>query len=189
MSAAASSNLSVAVNDAATHYSIQALVKADGPETFSVMTDGIGKLDRALAPGEYHLEVSAPGYEGMRSTATIESGRSTPMIFMLNPLNPPAEQNLLESKLRTGFTLIHGYATDERGRPIRDARVRLQKANTETMTDERGYYWLSVPMPPQATSGAPGTDNLIAEKPGYKTIIHRNIAMVGEDAMVASDLP
>lgn len=178
---AASGYLNIAVNDSATHYAIPALVKVDGPEIFTVPTDEFGRLKRAVPPGEYRFEVSAPGYKNMKSHTTVESGKTAAMIFMLDPANPPEEERLLESRLRPGFSLVHGYAT-ERGRPVRDVQVRLQKAGAKTTTDHRGYYWLSVPTPPETSPGVPDTDTLIAEKPGYKTIIHRNMIVASEDA-------
>src|ERR1019366_3939961 len=179
---AASGYLSITVNDVETHYSVPALVKGDGPELFSVSTDETGLLKRALAPGEYRLEVSAPGYKSMKSRATVEAGRTSFLGFMLDPTNPPEEELLLPSRLRTGFSVISGYALQDRGRPVSDVRVRLQKTGGETVTDRRGYYWLSVRTPPETERFVPGTDTLIAEKPGYKTIIHRNIIIAGEDA-------
>lgn len=104
---------------------------------------------------------------------------------MLTPVSPPEEERLLASRLRPGFTLIHGYASDERGQPLPGVRIRLQTAGVATVTDERGYYWLSAPTPSGrvgAGVAVPGADTLIAEKPGYKTVIHRNIVVGGEDA-------
>jgi hypothetical protein len=177
---AASGYLDVKVRDGATGYAVPALVKGDGPELFSTLADKAGHLRQAMAPGVYRLEVSAPDYKDAKSHTTIEGGKTVWMTFMLDPMNPPEEERLLESRLREGFTLIHGYAVDkETGQPVRDVRVRLEHAGAQTVTDHRGYYWLSVPTPPETEPDKPGTDTLIAEKPGWKTIVHRNM-LIGD---------
>ena len=177
----ASGILSMAVNDSSTHYSVSALIKGDGPESFSAWTDDRGLLKRALPPGEYRLEVLAKGYKPMRSRATVRAGETLSTGFVLTPLHPNEEEQLRDSRIRPGFTLVHGYAIEGYGRPAPGVRVRLQKAGVETTTNDRGYYWLSAPTPPRPVGGRPGTDTLIATKPGYKTIIRRNIMLSPEE--------
>jgi hypothetical protein len=70
---------------------------------------------------------------------------------------------------------------DDRGRPVAGVRVRLQKANVAATTNERGYFWLLAPTPPQTAPDIPGVDTLIAKRSGYKTIIHRNIFVAGPE--------
>ncbi len=171
-----------AVNDESTHYGVPALVKINGPEVFAVYADETGLLKRELAPGDYLLEVTAPGYKDMKDKITIRDGKTNAFGFMLTPLNSPEEDKLISSRVRTGFTLIHGYTLDDRNQPLAGVRVHLEEAGTETVTDRRGYYWLSVPTPPETAPDIPGADALIAEMPGYVTVIHRNILVGGEDA-------
>jgi hypothetical protein len=97
--------------------------------------------------------------------------------IMLDPANPPEEEQSINSELRPGYTLIHGYATDDDGRPVNGVSVRLLGAAAETATNQRGYFELSVPTPPLDTD----TDTLVAEKAGYKTAVHKNFIVEGED--------
>jgi carboxypeptidase family protein/PEGA domain-containing protein len=179
---AASGTLNLAINDTSTHYGVPALVRGVGPESFSLYADDAGLLKRELTSGEYQIEVTAPGYKNMKSEVTVRDGKTTNLGFMLTPLSPPEEENLVPSRLRPGFTLIRGYVTDDRNQPLAGVRVRMEKADTETVTDRRGYYWLSVPTPPETAPDVAGTDTLIAEKAGYKTVIHQNMLIGGEDA-------
>lgn len=178
---AATGLLELRVRDVQTHYSVHATVKLDGPKSLSAETDDTGSLRLTLPAGEYCEEVSAPGYQTMRLHTSVQSGKTSPMGFMLDPVNPPPEDLDVDSKLKPGFTLLHGYAVDDRGRPVAGVRVHLQKASVEATTDERGYFWLSAPTPPQTASDIPGVDTLVAEKAGYKIIVHRNIFVAGAE--------
>ena len=179
---AASVQVTITVNDVNTHYAIPALIKAEGPDLFSAYADDAGVLRRDIAPGEYLVEVSAAGYKSMADKVQVGAGHITNFGFMLSPLTPPPEDELRQSKLRAGFTLVSGYVLDNRCHPFKDVRVRLEKAGAETLTDERGFYWLSIPTPPETAVDLPGTDNLIADKRGYRTVIYRNMLVGGEDA-------
>jgi Carboxypeptidase regulatory-like domain len=107
---AATGVLEIRVRDVKTHYSVAATVKLDGPKSVSAKTDDTGSLTLTLPPGEYREEVSAPGYQTMRSHTNVQSGKTSPMGFMLDPLNPPPEEQALESRIKPGFTLLDGYA-------------------------------------------------------------------------------
>jgi hypothetical protein len=62
----------------------------------------------------------------------------------------------------------------------------MVNANVETQTDSRGHFWLSAPTPPAPIPGSSGTDTLLYEKAGYKTLIFRNFATDGEERRVAA---
>src|SRR5437762_6210304 len=133
---AASGILEIHVRDVQTNYSVRARVTLQGPRTVSVETDNFGSVRLSLPAGEYQEEVSAPGYQTMRSHIPIQTGKTSPMGFMLDPVTPPREDLAMASKFKPGFTLLHGYAVDERGRPVAGVRVYLQKANVEAKTNE-----------------------------------------------------
>lgn len=178
---AATGVLHLLVRDVDTHYAVQAKIHFDGPESLSAETDDTGSLAVSLPEGQYRIEISAPGYQTMRTRASVQPSVTWPFGIMLDPVTPPEEEQSLQSSLRPGFTLLHAYATDDQGQPVPGVHVRLLHAGGETMTNERGYYELSVPTPPETEIDTPGTDTLIAQKQGYKTIIHRNIIVAGED--------
>src|SRR5207245_6913743 len=103
---------------------------------------------------------------------------------MLDPLTPPEEEqpHEIESKLRSGYTLVYGYVADSiTGRPLANVRVHLEKAQADAMTDARGYFEMSVPSPPAELMkeapppGLPGIDNIIFELPGYKKYAGQSI--------------
>jgi hypothetical protein len=89
---------------------------------------------------------------------------------------------VIEPKLRPGYTLLHEYVVDAAtAEPIAGARVRLIEAGIETQTDVRGHFWLSVRTPRPPTPGGMGTDTLVFEKPGYKTITVSNFGITDEE--------
>lgn len=172
--------LRIVVRDVTTHYAVRAQIKLDGPQSFSRETDDAGSLQLPLPRGEYQMEITAPGYRDMRTHATVEPGNTWPIGIMLDPVNPPEEEESREAKLKPDFTLLYGYAVDD-GKPVAGVKVRLQHAGDETTTNERGYYELSVPTPPDTAPGLPGIDTLIAQKQGYKSICYRNIIVAGQE--------
>jgi hypothetical protein len=97
--------------------------------------------------------------------------------IMLDPANPPEEEQSINSELRAAYTLLHGYATNDEGRPVEGVAIRLLGAGAHTSTNQRGYFELSVPTPALDAD----TDTLVAEKPGYKTVVHKNFIVEGED--------
>ena len=181
LASAATGSLQIAVRDFDTHYAVKAQIKLDGPESVSLTTGESGISRLSLQTGSYAMEISAAGYKPMTSQTTIFPGNNMPETFMLNPLNPPIEQQELPSRLKSGFTLLHGYAVNDLGQPVEGVTVRLRKAGVETTTNYRGYYELSAPTPAESAPDVPGTDTLIAQRTGYKTIINQNIVVAGED--------
>lgn len=181
-SAAAKGKLILVIDDSSTHYGVPALVKATGPELFEIYLDETGVLHRMLDPREYTFDASARGYHDRKHIKfTLREGDTTAFSFSLTPLEPPEEEKLLLSRIRPGFTLISGYILDRRNRPISGVKVYMERAGTSIVTDERGYYWLSVPTPPETAIDVPGTDTLIAEKPGFTTVVYHNIMLAGGD--------
>lgn len=178
---AATGVLQITVRDVDTHYAVQAKIVLAGPESLSAETDDTGSLAVSLSEGQYWIEISAPGYQTLRTRASVQPARTWPFGIMLNPVTPPEEEQSLKSALRLGFTLLHAYATDDQGRPIPGVRIRLMHAGGETTTNGRGYYEISVPTPPETSPDIPGTDTLIAQKQGYRTIIQRSMIVAGED--------
>ena len=183
-SSAVAGVIEVRVRDAITHYAVEATVKLEGPESLVFSTDRRGRVKREVKPGVYREEYSAPGYKTMRSNTNIESGKITPLGAYLQPETPPEElrPEILQSKMRSGYTLLHEYVVDgETGEPLAGVRVHLVNANAETRTNSRGYFWLSVPTPPAPIPGGFGTDTLVYEKAGYKTLTLRNFGIDSEE--------
>jgi hypothetical protein len=100
---AATGVLAIRVRDVQTHYSVIATVKLDGPTSVSAMTDDTGSLTLILQPGEYREEVSAPGYQTMRSHTSVQSDKTSPIGFMLDPVNPPPEEQAPDSRIKRGI--------------------------------------------------------------------------------------
>lgn len=177
----ATGTLILTVRDSGTHFAVRAQIIIAGPKSITAETDDTGMLQVGLPASQYWIEVLAPGYRTMRTRGSVGAGETTPVGIMLDPTTPPKEQQLLQSSLRNGFTVMHGYAVDDSGRPVPGVAVRLLHQDGKAVTNDRGYYELSVPTPPERELDIPGTDTLIAQKPGYKTIVHRNIIVAGRD--------
>jgi hypothetical protein len=180
----ASGTMTFWVRDSRCHYSLQAVIKGEGPESFSVTTDakGRGKID--LPAGEYRLEISASGHTSLRTHYLVEPGKTTKAGAFLDWLTVPEEESTeaLNPLLRPGYTLLHEYIVDaETGEPLSGVKVRLVNAGVETQTDSKGHFTLSFPTPQPEIPGGIPTDTLIYEKPGYKTIVVRNFGIDPEE--------
>lgn len=178
---AATGRLHLVVRDSYTHYAVHAKILLEGPESLSMQTDESGDLKVALPAGNYQMEISAVGYRVMTTHYPVGPGKASSIGIMLDAVAPPPEERLFDSSLRSGFSLLHGYATNEQGQPVAGVHVRLQCQGGEATTNKRGYFQLSVPTPPDIARDLAGIDTLIAQKPGYKTIIHENFFIAGED--------
>jgi hypothetical protein len=177
--------LSIRIRDTITHYAVRATVELEGPKSLSVETGETGETGRVSLPsGEYLWKITAPGYKTMWwNSVVIRSGDTLPLTVNLDSSKPRDEEEWERAQLKPGYTLFRGYATDERGLPVAGVHVSLKDARIETTTNGRGYYSFLIPTPHKKAGDLPGgTDTLVAEKAGYKTIVHQNIVLAGEDS-------
>lgn len=181
---AATGTINFRVRDSRSHRAVQAVIKSEGPEPFTVTTDDRGRTKRQTPVGEYRLEISAFGYKTLRTYVVVESGKTANTGVYLDSKTVPDEESTatLNPLLRPGYTLLHEYVTDaETGEPISGVKVRLVNAGVEAQTDLNGHYLLSFPTPQVKIPGGLGTDTLIYKKPGYKTIVLRNFSISSEE--------
>jgi hypothetical protein len=183
--AADTGTMTFRVRDDLTHFPIQAVIKGEGPTSFSLVTDAKGEGKVTLPEGEYRLEISARGYDPLRPSFVVRAGGITAAGGQLYSQVAPEEERpeAIDPLLRPGYTLLHEYVVDaDTGDPIPGVKVRFVEAGVETETDGRGHFLLSVPTPRPKYPGGLGTDTLIYEKAGYKTLVLRNFG-IGSDEM------
>lgn len=141
---------------------------------FSQRADSSGRIRLTLPVGVYLFEMCAPGYGSMRSYYPVTAASN--LTFEMDPIVPPPElrPEVLDAQVRPGYAMTFGYVVDEAtGKPLANVRVRWETSQTETKTNERGYYALFVPVPPADPNALPPTDTLIAEVPGYRRFVYR----------------
>lgn len=179
---AASGTMTFRVTDVISHRPVQAVITGQGPESFTLTTDANGRASRQLQEGDYLLEFSALGYSPLKTRFIVSAGKTVKAGALLTPTTPPPEENreLLNSELRSGYTLLHGYVIDHAtGDPIVGVTVSL--GGVQTQTDSQGHYSLSVPTPKPKYPGGVGTGILVLRKPGYKTTVFHNFGVVEEE--------
>lgn len=180
------------VTDFETGFSVLASIYIEGaeegqyaPQTFS--TNEFGRLRLELVPGFYLEEVTAPGYEPLRSYFQAAPGFPQNSGAVLNPVKPPPElaPGVIESNLRPGYTLVYGFISDSAtGRPLAGVHVRSEKVGINATTNERGYFETSVPSPPAELikgvpwPGLPGVDDITFERPGYTKDVEMNVDLI-----------
>src|SRR5690242_10123707 len=82
---AASGKMEFRVRDSLNHYPVQAVIKGEGPEPFSLTTDAGGYGEIELPVGEYRLEISASGHATLRTHNLVEAGKTTRAGCFLDP--------------------------------------------------------------------------------------------------------
>jgi hypothetical protein len=134
-----------------------------------------GVLHLRLTPGDYGIEISAPGYDPMRTHAGLIAGASYPLNIFLDPVSLPDElqDEKISAQLKDGFELVQGYVCDASTHlPILGVTVRLLESGATAVTDERGYFSLYAPTAPSADANGPedllASDTLIATATGYQ---------------------
>lgn len=183
---AASDDLQITLRDSVTGKRVQGRISFTGVDASpaSIVTDVAGRGSFHLATGFNDLEVAAPGYHALNTH--FEAGQSALGITVwLDPKEIPREMrpSVIESNLRPGSTLIYGHIIDESGKPVADARVYLEDAKVDAISDRRGYFRMSVPTPPIVPAGElPGTDDLVVESHG-KVICRRNNILLPDGAI------
>ncbi len=183
-SAADTGTMQLRVRDSHTHFPIHALVQGWGPKAFSVATDDRGYGRIVLPAGEYQLQISSPDYATLSTHYSVEPRKITKAGAFIDPISLPHEESseVLDSLAQPGHTLLHEYVLDqETGRPLSGVKVWLVHAGVETRTDSKGHFCLLVPTPVPDFPGGIGSDTLMYEKSGYKTIVMKNLAVGSEE--------
>lgn len=179
---AASGTLELRVRDVVTGYNVRATIKLQGPETLALQTDDEGRLTREIPAGEYQVLVTASGYKVRKARLGIGTGTLNYTVMMDPELLPEEERpDAIQSRMRPGYTLFHGYVEDDdTGKPLPGVTVRFVNAGVEVETDSKGHFFLSVPTPEPENPDWMGTDTLIYQKSGYKTVILENFGVATE---------
>jgi len=105
------------------------------------VTDKFGFADLAYPQGFHTVEFFAPGYHPIRSHFSIGADGIDVMVW-LDRIEPYASAGMAKPA-RSAF--MYGNVFDERGRPVKSARVGVANA-ASTVTDRNGYFELVAPV-------------------------------------------
>jgi Carboxypeptidase regulatory-like domain len=151
----------------------------------SMDSDEFGRAQFNLPPGEHLIEVSAPGYQSISSRFSVEAGKTPlPMTFELDPVSEPEEllPEVVAAQKRQGHFLLLGYVVNAPNwQPL--SGVQVQMSEMRAVTDEKGYFMLRVPVPPQQDGEVPRKD-AVFERSGYKQHVLRNVSLWEEGDLI-----
>lgn len=176
--------LQLRIQDSHSHYPVDAVIRGSGPRSFSISTNDRGYARIVLPPGEYQLRISAPDYSPMSTHYGVQPHKTAKLGVFIDPVSLPHEESgeVLNSLTRPGYTLLHEYVLDARtGRPLVGVKVRFLHARVVAKSDSKGHFYLLVPTPAPENPGGLGSDTLIYQKPGYKTIVMKNFGIGDRD--------
>jgi hypothetical protein len=156
----------------------------------SMDSDEFGRAQFNLPPGEHLIAVSAPGYQSVRSQFLVETGKAPLlMTFELEPVSEPEEllPEVVAAQKRPGHFLLLGYVVDAQNwQPL--SEVQVQMSQVLAVTDKKGYFILSVPVPPQQDGEVPHKD-AVFERSGYKQHALRNMNLwEGGDSIIRIEM-
>ena len=189
-----SDNFQITLRDSVTGKRVQGQITfaaADGAFP-AVGTDEAGRGGFRLAAGVNELQITAPGYA--RLYTHFDGGQSLDVTVWLDPQGVPVEMRpeTIALRVQPRMTLIHGHVFDENGQPLPQARVCLEHAQTEAISDKTGYFRMSVPAPKVDPQGdLPGTDDLVVEYDGSVVAIRissRRFRFQSQTVTVAGDV-
>jgi hypothetical protein len=185
----------VQLRDSATGYAVPGIVRLAPMQTdpcsaqfTEYRTDSNGKLSLNLPEGYFLIVETAPGYQEMRGRIGVAAGRVMTEETELGPkpqptelLSAPADERLLEKD--RDRSIIHGFVIDsETYKPLVGARVALAKSSVSTKTNQRGYFRLVIPIPPdkreRTETGVPYRGTLVTSLSGYRQDVFEEIDIV-----------
>lgn len=196
--------IELVVLDSATGYAVDGgtvhwgLIGASVPESLpnSQQTDHSGVFRLELSAGAYAFEVGAAGYRTMRTHSDVVGGLALSVNVRLDPIAPAPElqETVVESQLRQGFELVHGYVIDSATHtPISGARVQLQNSGATAFSNGRGYYKLYAAAAPRRAASVPEdlppTDTLTTTAPGYKAhVLGGLLHVAGSEGVISVEM-
>lgn len=74
--------------------------------TQGTSTDAEGRFQISLTPGEYTLEVSALGYDGIRRSVTVSAGETREVEFVLSPRDYSLNEIVVSDRRREGGSVV-----------------------------------------------------------------------------------
>ena len=167
-------------------------IAADGTAIIAPMDDS-GRGSFRLGRERNELQITAQGYNDLETH--FEGGQLLDVTVWLDSQIVPAEMRpeIIALRSQPGMTFIHGHIIDdESGRPLVGARVYLEHAQTEAISDKTGYFRMSVPAPKVDPQGdLPGTDDLVVEYDGSVVAIRissRRFRFQSQTVTVAGDV-
>jgi hypothetical protein len=148
--------------------------------------DASGKLVLKLPPGNYLIEVSAPGHQPMRSYTSVPAGKSSTGSFTLHPNETPEDLKQVNSLARPGFASAAGYVLDATMlRPIAAAQIQDKNAGAVATTNARGFYVLEVPLKEPPDDECHDTIvSLFVKAPRYKEVVGRRQLLNNNDVSI-----
>ncbi|QQP96567.1 SpoIID/LytB domain-containing protein [Lysobacter enzymogenes] len=145
-----------------------------------------------LAPGEYRVTVSAPGYLPVVTTVHSDNALGLPTTVWLSPKRESEALDLLALKAAecSDCSVLSGHVYDQRtGQPLAGARVR-SGLGERAVADADGYFELRGKFVNDASrqDAPPPTTSLEIEAPGYRAQRLEGLSLVNDSSHFVVDL-
>lgn len=167
-------SVEIKVRDAVRWHGVQASLDIDGYGHKT--SNGILRLD--LDEGTYNVTVEAPGYSPLRSDVTVRKGMPTSFEFLLMPYTRPRSP-----QGRKGFAVWYGWIVDGTTlTPVPGVKVEVLTSSGKytSITDEKGYYTLQVPVKRREAGGEKEYEKakVVFSKDGYVSYVKEGVRLI-----------
>jgi len=120
------------------------------------------QISSALSTGIYVVTVQAEGYQSMTTWFALGEGQDHSMKVFMDRIVPIPEETsaYIAERKNDEQMILHGFITsEETGELLSGVSVETE-SGAQTITDERGYFYVTIPM-------SYATGDLLLEKNGY----------------------
>ncbi|MGZ4988370.1 MAG: carboxypeptidase-like regulatory domain-containing protein, partial [Limisphaerales bacterium] len=127
-------------------------------------TGADGRVKMQLERCRHTVSASLPSYHPLSGEVQVRENFGYKVRFLLDPLEKPRELQAdnIAARQRDDATLFQGFVvSDQTGQPLHGVRIKSTPSGVSTVTDERGYYQIYVPLQSPAS--------LVVDKGGYRT--------------------
>ncbi len=158
-------------------------VRLDGTALLARDTRLRGAYRFSLSGGEHQIQAFTSGYRNfVFSLRAFDAAGGAEA--MVDPVAGPPEfsPDAIRRRLSPQSALIIGFVGDDlTGQPL--SGVRVAASGVETLTDQRGFFSLAVPVEAGAAEDSAITASITFSKDGYRTDERRNVELYGNNAL------
>jgi hypothetical protein len=173
---ASAGKLRVRVFDSETGFPVPVARMASNMSFVPATSNRAGEIEIDVAEGMKEFQLSVPGYTPLNVIVNLTSATREIQVY-ITPNNVPSEfeTKRLQTLGAPSAAGVAGFLSDDQtGQPLGGVRIVADEPKVETLSDARGFFRFSVPVPAKTEKVR---TLLTFFKPGYVTLIRSNVEL------------